>query len=185
MHPAALAGVVEEIGPGAAVVELGSGASTVVLARAALEHGARLVSVEHEGRWAARIRALLRREGLDRVARVVEAPLAPGEEAHRVQTADGFRAPRAWYGVEALRADLPSRIDVLLVDGPPGGDSPRVLARAPAVPALRDRLTERWVIFLDDARRPAERHTAERWRAELGCELALRDELELAVLRPA
>lgn len=185
MRPAALAAIVEAIRPGAVVVELGSGASTVVIARAARGLGARLVSVEHDGDWAGRVRSLLGREELDRIARVVEAPLVPGEAAQGVPVSEPFRAPPAWYAIEELRAACPPRIDVLVVDGPPGGDSPRVLARGPAVPALRDRLAGEWAVFLDDASRPAERRTAEAWRQTLGCDLALRDELDLAVLRPS
>ena len=86
MLPQALATVVAEVRSGRReVVECGSGVSTVVLARALREVGGRLYSLEHDLAWAERTRSLLDDEGLDRFARVVDAPLRPHPTGHRRQ----------------------------------------------------------------------------------------------------
>ena len=182
MRPSAIALLVEEMERGrASVVELGSGVSTIVLARAARELGAKLVSIDHDSGWADEIRALLHREGLD--VEVFEAPLAALDaEAIRVPAEPLLRAPESWYDLAALGDVLPSRIDLLVVDGPPAAESPDVLIRAPAVPALEGRLAEACTVVLDDVSRRAELHTARLWCHMLGCELELSD-TDLAVLR--
>jgi Methyltransferase domain len=182
MRPSAIALLVEEMERGrASVVELGSGVSTIVLARAARELGVRLVSIDHDPGWAGEIRALLRREGLE--VEVTEAPLAAlDSEAIRVPAEPLLRAPESWYDLAALGEVLPSRIDLLVVDGPPTAESPDVLIRAPAVPVLEGRLAEACTVALDDVSRRAEQHTARLWAHMLGCELELSD-TDLAVLR--
>jgi hypothetical protein len=182
MRPSAIALLVEEMEQGgASVVELGSGVSTIVLARAARELGVQLVSIDHDPGWAGEIRALLRREGLE--VGVTAAPLAALDpEAVRVPAEPLLRAPESWYDLAALGEVLPSRIDLLVVDGPPAAESPDVLIRAPAVPALEGRLAEACTVALDDVSRRAELHTARLWTHMLGCELELSD-TDLAVLR--
>jgi hypothetical protein len=183
MRPSAISLVVDEMRGGRrALVELGSGASTVVLARAARELGARIVSVEHDRVWAEEIRRLLRRERLD-VGTIVDAPLAELDPvALAVPSEPMLRAPRVWYELAEVLGACPELIELLVVDGPSAADEPDVLIRAPALPALRDRLAEECTIVLDDVSRPAERRTAELWRHELGCELELTD-TGVAVLR--
>jgi hypothetical protein len=184
MRPSAIALLVEEMARGRrAVVELGCGVSTIVLARAARELGARLVSIEHDRDWAAEIRALLRRERLG-AADVIHVPIAPLDcGLAGALSAPGFRAPRRWYELAALREACPGRVELLVVDGPPAADSPGVLIRAPAVPALRDRLAGPCTVALDDVSRRAESRIAELWRWALGCELELPPDTDLAVLR--
>ena len=78
MRPAGLVAVCNEVVHGARtrIVECGSGVSTVVLARLLRERGpGRLVALEHDGHWAALVHEQLRREALDRIARVIHAPL--------------------------------------------------------------------------------------------------------------
>jgi Methyltransferase domain len=186
MRPSAIALLVEEMARGRrAVVELGCGVSTIVLARAARELGGRLVSIEHDRGWAAQIRALLRREWL-RAADVIHVPIAPlDRRLAGALSAPGFRAPQRWYELAALRDACPGRIELLIVDGPPAADSPDVLIRAPALPALRDRLADRCTVALDDVPRRAERRIAELWRRALGGDLQLPPDTDLAVLRAA
>jgi Methyltransferase domain len=184
MRPAAIALLVDEMRVGRRrVVELGSGVSTVILARGARELGARIVSFEHDRAWAEEIRRLLRRERLD-VATVVDAPLTELDTiALAVPSEPTLRAPRAWYELAAVRGACPARIELLVVDGPATAEAPDVLIRAPALPALRDRLAKECTIVLDDVSRPADRRTAELWRHALGGELELPPNTDLAVLR--
>jgi Methyltransferase domain len=184
MRPSAIAVLVDEMRSGPReVVELGGGVSTVVLARAARELGARIVSVEHNAAWAEEIRGLLRRERLD-AARVVDVPLAELDAAEvTVPSEPTLRAPGKWYELGALRDACPEAIELLVIDGPPAAESPDVLIRAPALPALRGRLAEGCTVALDDVSRPAERRAAELWQHALGCELELPPDTDLGVLR--
>ncbi len=67
---------------------------------------------------------------------------------------------RPWYALDDL--DLaPDTVELLIVDGPPAPTGP--LARLPALPLLMDLLAHRCTVYLDDADRPDEKATVERW----------------------
>lgn len=134
------------------VVEFGSGVSTLVTAYALERIGAgRLLSIDHDADYAAVTRARLVAHGVSHRASVVVAPLEPVD-------VDG--QSWQWYGLgHALPLEEP--IDVLIVDGPPGAG--HRLARYPAIPILRDRLSPNVEILLDDGARPDEREIARRW----------------------
>lgn len=136
------------------VVETGSGISTVVMAARLKASGGKLVALEHHAGYAEATRRDLEAQGLEDVATVLDAPL--------VDTPLGNES-WAWYDLSA--ADLPSHIDLLFVDGPPGREQP--LARYPALPLLRDRLAPGATILVDDALRPDEQAMVERWRSEV------------------
>jgi predicted O-methyltransferase YrrM len=134
------------------VVECGSGASTVWLALAVRHRGAgHVFALEHEPAYAEATRDYLRAHGLEDWASVIDAPL---EET----LIEGELA--RWYDLSAL-GQLPERIDLLFVDGPPG-DTGR-LARRPAYGLLQSRLLADAVVVLDDTNRPAEREISEDW----------------------
>jgi hypothetical protein len=142
------------------VVECGSGSSTVVLARCLRAIGqGRLLSLEHDPEYASRTSHLLRLNRLEDQATVVTAPLGT-----RAAGDDLFQ----WYGPE-YEPFLDRPIDLLLVDGPPGGSSVR--ARYPAVPLLRSHFSPECAILLDDGDRQDERATAQSWAGELGASL--------------
>lgn len=142
------------------VLECGSGSSTVVMARClrALGRG-RIISLEHDPKYARRTADLLRLHGLEDVATVVTAPLTERDtNGQRVR----------WYGPQ-YEPLLRGPVDVLLVDGPPGSSGPR--ARYPAVPLLAPHLAPECWIMLDDGDRTDERAAASAWRSELGATL--------------
>lgn len=134
------------------VVELGSGTSTLCLGYA-LERAGRgaVTAVDHDEAFGERTRAAVRSHGLDDRVRVLHAPLVE---------VDGPGSP--WYDLGGL--DLPGRIDLLFIDGPPRRSGHRT--RYPALPKLRDRLTPETLIVLDDGLRRSEREIVELWREE-------------------
>ena len=142
------------------VVECGSGWSTVLIATCLRHLGnGRLVTLEHDERFARQTRDLLQRFGVADLVHVVTAPLGPW-------TVNGSAV--TWYrGFSAN--DLVGGIDVLLVDGPPKDTSLR--ARYPAIPLLQRHLAADCVILLDDGDRPDERWTAHQWSREIGGQL--------------
>jgi protein-L-isoaspartate O-methyltransferase len=136
------------------VVECGSGSSSLVIARALQLNGTgRLVSLEHLAEHAETARGLLRDAGLDDVATVVHAPLVE----HRIGD-DTF----SWYDVTA--AGVLDAVGLVAVDGPPRAVGP--MARYPALPLLAPSMAPGARLLLDDADRPEELETLERWERD-------------------
>lgn len=134
------------------VVELGSGSSTVLIAamidRLAMAKATH-ISVDHMSQYLRRTEQALERQRLAARPRLLLCPLEPS-------SVDGI----PWYsGLPAQLAGL--KIDLLLVDGPPGGDHP--LSRLPALDLLRPLLAPGATVLLDDVKRPAEAQIVERW----------------------
>jgi predicted O-methyltransferase YrrM len=129
--------------------------------------GGKLWSLEHDRGWARLTGERLAAEGLDRWATVIEAPLA----AHPLAP-PGCR----WYERRAL-AELPDGgVDLLLVDGPPAGARGEERSRYPALPELAPRLAAGALVVLDDAGRPGEAWTVDRWEDLLPVTFDHRDE---------
>lgn len=129
------------------ILECGSGTSTVVLAHAAARYGGRVISLDHEEKYAAATREELRRQGL--TADVRTTPL--------VRVNDML-----WYDT-AVISDI-NGIELLFVDGPPSDTGN--LARYPALPLLWDRCADSLTILLDDTIRPDEKEVSQRWLDE-------------------
>lgn len=143
-----LALVVKEIAAHrpAVVVELGAGASSLIVARALQLHGGgRLVSLDQHADFVAATRDWLGEHGLEADMRA--APLVP--------------APGGWPALWYDHSDLPDRIDLLLIDGPPWTLHPFVRG---AAEVLFDRISVGGAVMLDDGARPGERVIAARWR---------------------
>lgn len=144
------------LGERSRIAELGAGVSTLVIARLLEQRGTgKLVSLEHDPDWARVVGSWLEAEGLTPYGTLAETKLAD-------HPLSWDRAP--WY--ESVD-ELPERIDLLLVDGPPGYGEGMSHSRYPALPALADRLTTEAIVILDDADRRPEREIAERWRSDL------------------
>ncbi|MCP3426193.1 class I SAM-dependent methyltransferase [Rothia sp. AR01] len=135
------------------IVECGSGSSSAWLGLALEELGeGHLFSLEHDPKYAETTRQLLASLGVEHRVTVLEAPLEESEGPEG--------EARLWYGAEALE-QLPAEIDLLFIDGPPGGRAPRI--RESALACLRDRLRPGSVIAVDDATRPDERAMVAAW----------------------
>jgi predicted O-methyltransferase YrrM len=136
---------IEELRP-RTVVELGAGASTLVCAKAlALHGGGRLVSYDQHAGF------------VEATAQWLESQGASAELRHAPLTRSVSGWPGQWYDL----TDLPDRIDLLIIDGPPWTVHPFVRG---AAESLFDRLSPGAVVLLDDAARPGERIIARRWR---------------------
>jgi len=138
------------------VVECGSGVSTLWMALA-IEHHAldcRIVSLDHDPRFAEQTRRSLRAHGVEQHVEVRDAPLvACGLPGHSTPWYD----PVALNGLEA--------IGLVFVDGPPDATGP--LVRYPAVPLLAPLLAPTATLVLDDLIRPGEKEVVARWRLQL------------------
>lgn len=154
MDPAAMLALVDHISSTKPerVLELGSGVSTMWIAMALKRNGrGKLISIDHLDKFADRSRAAVALHGLQDVAEIRVAHLQEIE-------VDGNLYD--WYDPKVLE-DI-SGIDLLLVDGPPGGTGP--LARYPAIPLLRECLTAGAIVVVDDSSRPDEAKMMRLWK---------------------
>jgi len=123
------------------VVELGSGISTLVAAKS----GARkIISIDNSDAWGAKTVAMLKEHKV-RGVDVRIAPLRP------------YANGSEWYDLDAIK-DL-KKIDLLIVDGPPGSKNPE--ARYPALKQFKDKLSPAAIVVIDDVNREGERKLAE------------------------
>jgi predicted O-methyltransferase YrrM len=123
------------------VVELGSGISTLVAAKS----GARkIISIDNSDAWGAKTVAFLKEHKV-RGVDVRIAPLRP------------YANGSEWYDLDAIK-DL-KKIDLLIVDGPPGSKNPE--ARYPALQQFKDKLSPAAIVVIDDVNREGERKLAE------------------------
>ena len=123
------------------VVELGSGVSTLVVAKAGAK---KVISIDNSAEFAGKTREMLKEHkvrGVD--IRVAEL------KAH-ISGVD-------WYDTNIIK-DL-KRIDLLIVDGPPGSKNPQ--ARMPARAEFIAKLSPKAIIVIDDVNRDGERKLAE------------------------
>ena len=136
------------------VLDIGSGLSTVVAGHAVRQNGqGRVLAWEHLEEYAAQTSKLVEDQSLSDWVRVEFAPLI--ERNLRGQVFE-------WYSAELAGED---KIDVLIVDGPPGSTGP--MARFPAIPLLKKSLSPSASVFLDDINRPEEREILSKWQVML------------------
>jgi predicted O-methyltransferase YrrM len=129
------------------IVEFGSGLTTLVVARCIELNGTgRLFSYDHDAGFTDITRARLQRLGLSAPTEVVGLAPAPAG------------AKGVWYDA----ADLPSAIDLAIVDGPPMENHPET--RGGAGILVLPKLAPGGKLMLDDASRPGERAIAQQWQ---------------------
>ena len=136
------------------VMEASSGVSTLVIAYCLKQLGqGRLISLEHDAKFAAINQSLISFHGLEDIATIVHAPLKGFESNDHKWL---------WYNTDRLTIDQP--IDLLVVDGPPGNI--QKLSRYPALPLLYRHLNNRSTIILDDGHREDEKTIVRLWEKE-------------------
>jgi hypothetical protein len=136
------------------IVEAGSGLTSVVLSYVAGPDQI-VVSVEHLAQWADRVDRYTSGRGRHRV---LTRPLRSYDEYD-------------WYSIAA--DDLPARVALVVIDGPPGGTRG---GRYGALPQLAASFGAAAVLLLDDADRSSEKNVLARWARETRAEVELRDE---------
>lgn len=157
------------------IVELGSGVSTVIASYCLQQQGGgRVISFEHEARFAKVSADDVADHGLSEWAEVRHVPL--------VETTVNGEA-RRWYDRSKFDDLEVGEIDLLTVDGPP--ENTGIMARYPALPLLYEKLRPGALILVDDYMRDSEYAMVGRWLNEFDCELVLAEANEkgVAVLR--
>ena len=132
--------IVKKYRPGL-VVELGSGVSTLIASKS----GARkIISIDNSEEFGGKTVALLKEHKV-RGAEIRIAALQP------------YANGSTWYDTSTIK-DL-KKIDLLIIDGPPGSKNPE--ARYPALAEFKEKLSAKAVIVIDDVHREGERKLAE------------------------
>ena len=94
------------------VLELGGGRSTLFLAEYAMGgRGERLhYTIEHDARWVSKLNWNLQEAHMHHFSKILYAPIV-----------------NDWYDINYIRSQIPEKIDMLFIDGPPGDSrkSPR------------------------------------------------------------
>ncbi len=132
------------------ILECSSGLSTLVLARCCqLNAHGHVFSLENGETFAEATRENLQQFNLSSQATVIDAALMP----YQLKQKDFD-----WYAIDELPA---KKIDLLVIDGPPGHIQHH--SRFPALPLLHERLNATCTIFLDDAGRDEEKEIVALW----------------------
>ena len=147
-------------------VELGSGISTLVLAKSGAK---KVISLDHSQEFGQQTREMLAMHGV----RGVEI---------RIHDLETYPAGYQWYAKQSLKGL--SKIDLLVIDGPPSSTNPD--ARYAALEHLVPLLSSKATVILDDAFRDEERKLAEAILAALPghCLRMLAHEKGTAVISP-
>jgi hypothetical protein len=162
IQPASLCAILNEIiiNRRQFIVEFGSGISTLYAAQLLQESGGRLISFEHDEEWMRLVERQLAKHQLMESATIVHAPLT------RCEIALG---DCKWYECDIVRESLLSvRVDGVLVDGPPASSRGLELSRYPAVPVVKEFLSDSFFVYLDDINRSGEREIFVQWQKLLG-----------------
>ena len=132
------------------IVECSSGTSSLVLSRCCqLNRVGHVYSLEHGEEFVTQTSQQLNDFFLSEYCDVIHAPLRDVQLDSEI-----FK----WYALN----DLPEvKIDMLVIDGPPG--FLQKFSRYPALPMLKERLGEHCTVFLDDAARDDEQELVKRW----------------------
>lgn len=147
------------------IVETGSGASTLVIADALRQNGkGQLFSFEHLKKYGDQAWQTLVDENLTRWVDLRVGYLVAWNNDHL--NPENSEKPSIWY---PLNLNGIHHVDLLIVDGPPGGSCH--YARYPAVPALFNRLSANAEIWMDDANRQDEKDICESWAELYGFDL--------------
>ncbi|RDH81136.1 MAG: class I SAM-dependent methyltransferase [endosymbiont of Galathealinum brachiosum] len=132
------------------IVECSSGLTTLTLARCCqINEKGKVFSLENGHEYADKSRLNLENFSVDSQADIIHAPLKQILVNDRNYD---------WYELKNL-PDV--KIDMLVIDGPPGFIQKH--SRFPALPLLFDRMADESIVFLDDAAREEEKELVEMW----------------------
>lgn len=142
------------------IVEFGSGVSTIVIADALRQNDSGILySVEHNEFYGQQTKDFLRLEKLLNWVDLRVGELEPWSEQHYPCTPGNNEKTPYWYPQHLLK-NIPE-IDLVFVDGPPGGAC--AYSRYPALPAIQKLLSAKSQIWMDDTIRKDEKDICELW----------------------
>lgn len=134
------------------ILELGSGNSTIILSYILKKlNSGKIYSIEHEEIFYNKTKKLLEINNLNNVCELFFSSL----EKIKINNEDFL-----WYKLDFINNI--DNIDILIVDGPPAFIQKN--SRFPALPLLKEKLSQNAVVYLDDGKREDEKSIIEEWR---------------------
>lgn len=144
------------------MVECGAGISTIYVAALMKQLGdksRKLYSIDHDKNWLSILEKELESQSLKNQVKLIHAPLKHSSYC--------LNEDYTWYDTEVLDEVAPKKdIDLLFIDGPPANKKGIEKSRYPALPYFRDKLSENFLVILDDATRKGEAFIANKWSTE-------------------
>jgi Methyltransferase domain len=142
------------------VVECGAGLTTFFIASLMRQQDkGHLYSIEHDAEWIEVVRGLLVAGGLESYVTLVHAPLVACELS--LEGTD-------WYDRAVITQAIgDTKVELLVVDGPPAYDTARRYARYPAAVHFQPHYAENYAVVLDDINREGEQHVIAQWKQKL------------------
>ncbi|MDB3887366.1 class I SAM-dependent methyltransferase [bacterium] len=143
------------------VIDIGSGISTLLFGYGVKRNGkGKVISLEHNKEYYDKSKKLIKEHKLEAYCELYFCPL-------KEYVLDG----KKWLWYDTSNIEFPDNIVLVSVDGPPGGT--QYMARYPAIPILEKFITDKTVIYLDDAFRNEEAEIAEEWKSKFGMSFQL------------
>lgn len=169
LRPYALASAMNEliVNGRKRIIEFGSGMSTILLGRLIKSNNLNAIvySVDENQGWLDLLAGMIEKEDLAGIIKLYQAPLEGRTE---------MKGRPHWYNKNILTEKLgATTFDMVLIDGPTACNVDIAQSRYFALPFLKDRLNEQYVIFLDDADRKGEKEVLKAWQRETGLEFRI------------
>lgn len=141
------------------VIEFGSGNSTLFIAQMLKINklDIQFYSVESNEVWIKKMKAELTKLDILDYVTILQVPTADIEKHYSLKT------QKKWYNTTVLSELIKDvhNIDLVLVDAPEKALSP--YSRYSAIPFLKNKLSEKCTVFIDDSDRPDEKEIVEEW----------------------
>ncbi|MEX2600737.1 MAG: class I SAM-dependent methyltransferase [Balneolaceae bacterium] len=146
------------------IVECGAGISSIYIGALLNQIGndkKKLYTIDHDENWLSILQRELDQNSLSEYVTLIHAPLKHCKEC----AASNLK----WYDTTVIQEQIfDVNIDLLFVDGPVANKKELELARYPALPVLKDKLSDEFLVLLHDAHRKGETRIASKWSDELG-----------------
>src|SRR5688572_30475686 len=142
------------------IIEFGSGMSTILLARLLKMNNidATIKSVDQDKEWVMLVNDLIRKEELDQFVEVIHIPL----EKRKEKEGDPH-----WYTKSIIEEKFSNgSFDMIVVDGPTAFEKDIEWSRYFALPFLKQKTADNFVVLLDDANRGGEQKVLKAWADE-------------------
>ena len=156
------------------IIEFGSGISTILLAKLAFANkiDLQIVSVDEDKGWIEKIKEILTAENIQKYVKFIYAPIISKNNRNK---------PILWYDDKILdRVCEGIKFDMVIVDGPKAYESGKELIRYHAVPYIKNKLNDKYVILLDDAIRRGEKWIIKKWEKEYKLKFEFDNNLAIA-----
>lgn len=140
------------------ILEFGSGLSTIIIARLIKKNelSTKLISIEHNKKWAKILQDYLANENLLPFVKIVISDLK------ETKTPLGLVN---WYDYDKISSEITERkFDCMIIDGPPANEESIQYSRFPSLLKFQANLADDFCMMLDDSNRKGEQELIKYYR---------------------